>query len=632
MLEWIRENKRWAQIILIALIFPFACTGVEGYRRMQGDVNTVAKVDGQRISRQEFDGAVREQLEQLKRTYGDAVDPKMLETPQQRQAILDQLVVKYVLSSQAQHEGLVITDDQLRARLASEPSLQKDGKFSPELYQRFVAAQQMTELQFEADFRDRLRVQELAMYPATSVLVSTAVANQVSDAVAQERTVAALRFAPADFLAKTQATDEAAKAYYDANQAMFETPEQADIEYVVLSADAIGASIKISDDDLKQYYAQNKARYSVPEERLASHILFAVPAGASDAVRQQARAKAESVLAQVRKTPGDFARLAKQYSDDPISKEHGGDLEYYARGVMVKSFDDALFALKQGEISDIVTTTDGFHIIKASAIRPAETRSLESVRGDIETEVRQQLAKKKVAESIDTFNNVVYEQLDSLKPAATQLGLQIKTAAALTRAGVKGDPVLSNAKFLAAVFADDATRDKHNTKAIEVAPNTLVSGRVTNYRARAVKPFDEVKPLVVEAVRAQEALRLAKEAGAAALTGWREGKGTGSFAAPEKLSRSTPSTVPADAMRAIFKANAAKLPAYVGVDLGPQGYAVYRIDAVGKGNVPDADAQRKALNASLERAIGEAELNATIDALRARTKVEVMQSNLGATP
>jgi peptidyl-prolyl cis-trans isomerase D len=187
MLEWIRENKRWAQLILIALIFPFACTGVEGYRRMQGDVNTIAKVDGQRISRQEFDGAVREQLERLKQAYGDAIDPKMLETPQERQAILDQLVVKYVLSSQARREGLVISDDQLRARLASEPSLQKDGKFSPELYQRLVAAQQMTELQFEADLRDKLRVQELAMYPASSALVSTAVANQVADAVAQER-------------------------------------------------------------------------------------------------------------------------------------------------------------------------------------------------------------------------------------------------------------------------------------------------------------------------------------------------------------------------------------------------------------------------------------------------------------
>jgi len=632
MLEWIRENKRWAQIILIALIFPFACTGVEGYRRMQGDVNTVAKVDGLRVSRQEFDGAVREQLDRLKKVYGDAIDPKMLETPQQRQAILDQLVIKYVLSSQAQREGLVISDEQLRARIAAEPAWQQDGKFSPELYQRFVNSQQMTELQFEADLRDKLRVQELAMYPASSALVSTAVATQVADAVAQERTVAALRFAPADFLAKAQATDEAVKAYYDGNQAMFETPEQADIEYVVLSADAISASIKPSEDDVKQYYAQNAARYSVPEQRLASHILFAVPADASDAVRQQARAKADSVLAQVRKTPADFARLAKQYSDDPISKERGGDLEYYTRGVMVKPFDDALFALKQGEISGIVTTTDGFHIIKATAVRPAGTRSLESVRGDIEAEVRQQLAKMKVAESIETFNNTVYEQLDSLKPAATLFGLEIKTAIGVTRSGVKGDPVLSNPKFVAALFADDATRDKHNTKAIELAPNTLVSGHVTAYRPRAVKPFDTVKPLVVDAVRAQEALRLAKEAGAAALAAWRDGKGVGTFAAPEKLSRSTPSSVPADAMRAIFKANAAKLPAYVGVDLGPQGYGLYRIDAVNKGNATDADAQRKAINASLERAIGEAELNATIDALRARTKIEVMQSSLGATP
>ncbi len=632
MLEWIRENKRWAQLILIALIFPFACTGVEGYRRMQGDIDTMAKVDGQRIGRQEFDTAMRDELARLSEMFGGSVDPKLLETPQQRQAVLDQLITKRVLSTRAQHDGIAISDDQLRARVMAEKNFQQDGKFSKELYDRYLAARQMSELQFDAELRDSIRMQQMGLYPAESSVVPTALVAEVADVAGQERSVAGLRFAPADYLSKAVASDDAAKAYYEANQAAFETPELADIEYVVLSADAIAASVKVSNEDVQQYYTQNIARYRTPESRLASHILFAIPADANDDQRKQVRAKAESVLAEVRKSPAEFAKLAKQYSDDAISKEKGGDLEFYTRGLMVKSFDDALFALKQGEISDLVTTTDGLHIIRATAIRPEQTKSLESVRGEVEGEIRQQLAKRKVAESIDAFNNTVYEQSDSLKPVATQLALQIKTATGLTRSGVAGDPVLSNQKFLAALFADDVIHDKRNSKAVEVAPNTLVSGRMTNYRARAVKPFDEVKPLVVEAVRQQEALRLAKEAGAAALAAWKEGKGTGNFSAVEKVSRGAPGTLAPDAVRAVFKANAAKLPGYVGVDLGAQGYGVYRVDAVAKGNAYAGDAERKALAGNLARTIGEAEMTAAIESMRSRSKIEVLQANLNPAP
>ncbi len=627
MLEWIRENKRWAQLILIALIFPFACTGIEGYRRMQGDVDTVAKVGGQRIMRQEFDAAMSEQIERLKQMFGGSVDSKLVDTPQVRQSVLDQLVMKHVLRVQAQQEVLMVSDDQLRTIIATEPGFQEGGKFSPELYRRYVSSQRMSELQFEAQVRDDIRVQQLARFPSMSTLVSAAVTTQIGDVFAQERSVGVMSFAPAAYLPKVVVSNDVMKSYYDSNQASFETPEQADIEYIVLSADAIGARIKVSPADVEQYYKQNIARYSTQEQRRASHILISVPSDASADVRQQARAKAESILAQVRKAPSEFAKLAKQYSDDLGSKDRGGDLDFFGKGSMVKQFDEVVFAMKQGDISDIVTTDSGFHIIELTAIRASQPKPIDAVRTDIETEIRKQLAARKVAESIDAFNNSVYEQSDSLKPAADQLGLEIKTAKALTRSGTASDPVLGNQKFVDAIFGAESVQDKRNTKAIEIAPNTLVSGRVVAYRARALRPIEEVKPLVLEAVRAQEALRLAKEAGVAQLAAWREGKGVGSFSASVKVTRNAPGALSGEAIRAVFKANTAKLPAYVGVDLGAQGYALYRIDAVTQNGAAYSDDQKRSLAESIERALADAETNAAIESMRARTKVEVLQAN-----
>ena len=261
-----------------------------------------------------------------------------------------------------------------------------------------------------------------------------------------------------------------------ANPQQFQASESVNIEYAVLDIDTISKSLTISEQDLKSYYDQNVARLSGKEERRASHILITAAKDAPAAERDKAKARAQELLADVRKAPAEFADLAKKNSQDPGSAPSGGDLDFFARGAMVKPFEDAAFAMKKGDISDVVESDFGYHIIQLTDVKEPKQRSFEELRAGIDADLRAQQAQRKFAESAEAFTNGVYEQSDSLKPVAERLKLGIKTADKLTRTPAQGaSGPLANAKFLAALFSDDAVQKKRNTEAIEVGPNQLLS-------------------------------------------------------------------------------------------------------------------------------------------------------------
>jgi peptidyl-prolyl cis-trans isomerase D len=374
-------------------------------------------------------------------------------------------------------------------------------------------------------------------------------------------------------------TDDMLKAAYE-KSSQFNVPEVVKAEYVVLNADAIAKQINVSDADIKAYYDQNVSHYGVDEQRRASHILIAVKQGASDADKAAAKAKAEKLLATLRQHPDDFAKLAKQNSDDPGSAEHGGDLDFFGKGMMVKPFEDAAFKLKQGEISDLVQSDFGYHIIKVTSIKPATTKSLDQVKDEIAGDIRKQLVTKKYTETADVFSNTVYEQSDSLKPVADKLQLKIETANNLTRQpnpGVAPTAPFNNAKFLTALFSDDSLKNKRNTEAVEVAPNVLIAGRIVDYKPATKRPFDEVKTAVRDHVVQTEAAALAKKAGEAKLEALKAKDDASGFAAAQTVSRAKSQGVNPAIFLAAMKADTTKLPAYAGADLADQGYAVLRV-------------------------------------------------------
>jgi peptidyl-prolyl cis-trans isomerase D len=627
MFEFVRTHTRVLQFILVLLIFPsFVFFGIQGYSRFTGGENeTVAKVGGHNITRAELDAAHREQIERVRRQM-PGIDAKLFDTPEMREQTLDGLLRERVLLVAADKLNLATTNDRLQRELMAVPQLaalkRPDGSFDGEAYRALLQAQGMTPEMFEARVRQDATQRQVLQGVGGTAIAPAASADAALDALLQQREIQVQRFDAKDYLAKVNPSDAELEAYYKnpANTLQFQAPEQAAIEYLVLDIEALKKGITIPDDKLREFYAQNEKRYATPEERRASHILIKAEKSAPATEREQAKAKAEKLLAEVKKNPGSFADLARKNSQDPGSAERGGDLDFFARGAMVKSFEDAAFGLKPGEISGVVESDFGYHIIQVTGARGGEKKNFETVRAEILDEITKQEAQRKFSEVALEFTNLVYEQADSLKPAADKLKLEIRSAQNVTRTpGPEAKGPLASAKFLEALFGGDALRSKRNTEAVEVGPNQLASGRVLQYSPAHQRPFAEVKTTVRDKVAAEQAAAAARKAGEARLAQLNAAPDT-SLAAPLTVSRSQTHELPRPLVDAVLRAPAAKLPSFVGVDLSGQGYAVAKLVKV-LGRDPAAGDPAR-VQEQYAQAWGDAEAQAYYAALKTRLRAE----------
>lgn len=627
MFEFIRTHRRLMQFLLLLFIFPsFAFFGLEGYTRFREGDNAVAKVAGHSITQQELDAAQREQMERFRQMFGAQFDPKMLDTPEARQNILEGLIAQRVIAAEAAKNRFSVSDQTLQQTILSAPGMTgADGKFDVERYKSLLASQGMTPSMYEARLRQDLALQQVSDGVQATAFAPKTVASRLSDLNDQEREVQELLFKVSDFVSQVKVTDEMLKDYYEKNGRQFEIPEQVKAEYVVLNNDAIASQISVSDADIKSYYEQNASRFGDEEQRRASHILIKVDKNASDAEKAAAKDKAEKLLAQVRKNPADFAKVAKANSQDPGSAERGGDLDFFGKGMMVPSFEQAAFKLKQGEISDVVQSDFGYHIIQLTGIKPGTTKSLDEVKGQIAAEIKKQLATKKYAEMAEQFSNMVYEQSDSLKPVADKLKLQIESVAGLTRAPnpALGAKPFNHPKFLNALYSDETLKNKRNTEAVEAAPGVLIAGRVVEHKPVTRRPFDEVKTVVQERVVQAEAAKLAKSAGEAKLAAVKAGNDVAGFGSAKTVSRVKNQGMEREAFQAVMKADTGKLPAFIGVEL-PTGYGVYRINKIAQPATLDA-ARRQAEQQQVANALAQQESFAYLEALKKKAKVEIVK-------
>lgn len=631
MFDFFRKRTWLLQIVLGFVVLAFVGGGVyQGYGSFVSDrASTVAKVDGIKISRTEWEFAQRQQIERIRQQMPN-VDPKLFDTLEMKRQSLDAVVREKVMLVAADKLHLTTTDERLQRLFATDPQFASLRNPDGSVNKDALAAQGMSSEAFAQRLRQQLSLRQVALGISGTVIPSVAATDAAFDALFQQRQVQVQQFAAKDLADKVMPTDAEIEKFYDdpVNARRFMAPEQASIEYVVLDPEAIKKDLKVTDQELRDYYTANLARYTVPEERRASHILVKVDPGASAAVRAKAKAKAEALLAEVTKDPASFAKVAEKNSDDPGSAEKGGDLDFFGRGgLAAKPLEDAAFSLKPGQISGVVTSDFGYHIVKLTAIRGGQTRSFESVKPELETEVRAQLAQKRFSELSVDFGNVVYEQPDSLKPAADKFKLALQSAQGVTRVpmpGVTGP--LANPKFLAALFSNEAIRNKHNTEAIETAPNTLVSGRVVKHLDAHRLPMAEVKPKIRETLVAQQSAALARKDGEARLAVLKAAPTTVVSETTVTLSRAQPGNLSNAVVVAALQAPAAKLPTFVGVDLGETGYAVVKIDKVLGRDPTVADAART--QAEYAQALAGAESNAYYDALKVRYDVKIMPDAL----
>ncbi|MEQ1533083.1 MAG: peptidylprolyl isomerase [Sideroxydans sp.] len=626
MFDFVQERKRLVQVVLALIVLPFALWGVDSYRN-SGETVALAKVNGEKIGQQEFDNALNQQRQRIREMAGANFDPAMFDTPEVKKSVLDSLVSQHLLFAEARDAGLVVSEEQMQQIIASVPAFQKDGKFDKAQYVAALRGREMTPAMFEYRVRQDLTTRQLTDSLTQSGYAPNFAADTLIRLNEQQRMVAVAKLDMQAALGQVQLDESAVKAYYDKNSNEFQVAERAKVEFLTLSIDSLLADIAIDDVAIKAYYDEHLAEFGAPEQRQAAHILIAVSKQSSDAEKLAAKAKAELVLKQVQQAPAKFAALAKQYSQDPGSAANGGDLGMFGRGAMVKPFEDSVYSLKVGEVSGLVQSDFGYHIIKLTAIKAAKTQALADVKAAISQRVKFQKASDKFAELAEKFSNTLYEQSDSLKPAADLINGQVQGGVWLSKD--KASAAAWNEKVVQAVFSDDVLKNKRNTAAIEIAPNTLMAARVTEYQAASVRPLSEVAAIIRAKLQGEQAKLALVKQGQALLAQLQQGaKAQVTWKPAQSMTRAQHAELSQDAAKVLFSADISKLPAYVGIEDAQQGYVLVRIDSVKDAELGD-EAKRGRYAQQIRQITGEEMLTAYL--ADAKKKADITTKEFAVT-
>lgn len=628
MLETIRSAaKTWiAKVILVLILVPFALFGLEGYLNRSGATDTVATVAGEKITAREFDEAVRNQLERFRQQFGGQIDASIMDNPEMRKGVLDQIIDQRVMDRAAAAEGLGVSDTKLADTIKNNPAFQEDGQFSPKLYERVLRGAGLSIERYEASLRNDFQRQAyVESFVNTSFVANTSVAGYLQ-ASEQSRDVAIVNITPDSFAAKVTVTPEDAKKFFEDNKKDYTIPEQVRAEYVELSIDALAPTVIVPAEEVKAYYETNKARYVTKEERKASHILISAAKDAKDAEKKAAEAKANDLFAQLKANPKRFADLAKANSQDPGSAANGGDLGFFGRGMMVGPFETAAFAAKQGELVGPVLTDFGYHIITVTEIKPEKGKSLADATPEIEGELKKQKASRKFAELAEKFSNAAFEQSSSLKGAADVANLTIKQSGFFAK-GQAFQPPFNNPKLSNALFTDEVLKNKRNTEAIEISASTLVVARVLESKPSTVRPFEEMQAGIVQRLTRERANALAKADGEAKLAAIKDGKGDVTFPAFLAVSRANPGGLAPNIVDAAMRVNPKALPAFTGVENPAGGYTLVKVGKINEAAVSDEAKLAQTLT-RIQQTVAQKEMLSAIAQMRAGAGVSITK---GAT-
>ena len=501
MLQKLRDKTSgWiATAVLGLLIIPFAVLGVNEYMTTGTD-DAVAKVEAppswwqsapgwwpvsmlwqsEEVTLEEFRAGFEQARQQQRQSLGENFDPRQFETQENKLKVLEQLIDQKVLQLTAKRSGIAVSDAAVRQSIASEPAFQVDGKFDSTRYSLMLSSQvpALTPAGFEKQQRDRLLMALIPQGISDSDFVTTKELDRLIKLLGETRdvTIAAL---PAPALDTAPVSDAQIKAWYDGHGADFKQPESVTLEYVDIDGATLGAVAPADDAVLRQRYEQEKARFMTAEQRLASHILITVPADAPAAVQKAAEQKATELTAQAKQPGVDFAALARANSQDPGSKDTGGDLGFVDKGVMVKPFEDALFSMQAGEIRGPVKTDFGYHVLQLREIKAGQGKSFEEARGELAREQAEADGERAYNDLAGRLVNEVLKNPTALGPAAKSVGLPVQRIGPFSRADASG--IAAHPALLRAAFSDALVQDGTVSDPIEIGPRHSVVIRVLQH-------------------------------------------------------------------------------------------------------------------------------------------------------
>ncbi len=615
-----------AQVILALVLIPFALFGIDSYLNQAGNNLSIAKVDGYKIALPEYNRAI-ENVRNRMMSEGKKVDPAMFDSFEFKESVVDGLITKQLINNDIKKSQFKITDQQLSQYIIGMPDFQKDGKFSQELYDKVLQNNQLNPKKFEESIRNDLLIQQVRDGLQKLTFIPPNNLTETLKATSQQREVTVAEFKTKEYMAKANISEKDMQAFYDQNKSKFLAPEQVKAEFVVFSLTSILPSITVSEDEVKAFYKTNADKYQNQQQREASHILIAASKNAAPAEKAKAKAKAEDVLGQIKKNPKQFEELATKYSQDPESAKKGGDLGAFGRGMMVKPFDDAVFSMKVNEISGIVESDFGYHIIKLTKVI-GEGGGFDAIKPQIKAELIYQKAQDKYAALAEDFSNKVYEQSSSLDVVSKKFNLPIQKTDWISRN--ESDKFFKNEALMNALYSKESIKDRRNTEAIEVTPNNLISARVVDYKAQSTKPFAEVKKSIEDYLKFEAAKKLVATEGEAALKSVADASRKIDWQAAVLVDRKNTKGLSQAVTNHAYKMPTDKLPSYSGFVDGNNGYVIVKVSKVAFPN-DDNEENKKEFASSYTEALSSEYLSAYLKGLKAKSSVSVNQKFFEAT-
>jgi len=622
MLEKFRSyaQTKAAQIILALILIPFALFGIDSYLNQAGNNLSIAKVNGYKIALPEYNRAI-EKVRNRIMSEGKKVDPAMFDSFEFKESVIDGLITKQLLNNDIKKSQFRITDQQLSQYIIGMPEFQKDGKFSQEVYDKVLQNNQLTPKKFEESIRNDLLIQQVRDGLQKLIFIPPNNLAETLRATSQQREISIAEFKTKEYMTKSNIAEKDIQAFYDQNKSKFLAPEQVKAEFVVFSLANILPTINVTEDEIKSFYKANADKYQNQQQREASHILIATSKNAPPAEKAKAKAKAEDILNQIRKNPKQFEELASKYSQDPESAKKGGDLGSFGRGMMVKPFDDAVFSMKVNEISNIVESDFGYHIIKLTKII-GEGGGFDALRPQIKAELIYQKGQEKFAALAEEFSNKVYEQSSSLEVVSKRFNLPIQKTDWISRNDT--DKFFKNEALMNALYSKESIKDHRNTEAIEVTPNNLISARVVDYKAQSTKPFADVKKNIEDYLKFESAKKMVASEGEVALKSLTDASRKIDWQPATLVDRKNTKGLSDAVVNHAYKMPTDKLPSYSGFIDGNNGYVIVKVNKVSFPNDSNEE-NKQAFASDYSEALSAEYLSAYLKGLKAKASVSVNQ-------
>jgi len=659
MLQALRDKTSgWIAIAIVAVLaIPFAFFGMEQYL-FQNNADYAAKVEAPpkwwksapdvwlvrklawtstEVSAEEFRQAFDSMREQRRQQEGEAFDARGFETLESKREVLEQLIDRAVLGLAAERADIVIGDAQVQEVIRSIPAFQVEGRFDPQRYQ--MALQSAQPPRTPRDFQESIRIDmQRALVPQTiaeTAFVTESEAARLMRLLSERRDVSFVIVPPpAVDNAEVSVADQ--QAWYEAHATRYREPEKVALEYIELRAVAADGDGQVDEAEARAHFEQVKSRFATAERRMASHILIEVPADADAATQQAAQKRAAEIAAKAQQPGADFAALARENSDDPGSRDGGGDLGWIEKGMMAGAFEDALFAMEPGTVSAPVRSDFGWHVLQLREVDADKPVAFEDVREQMEQEVRDSDGSRAYNEQVGRVVDEINRSPMSLEPAAAAGGVQIQTIGPFARGA--GSGIAANNAVVQAAFSEALTQDGTVSDPIEIGPDHTVFIRVTSHTPERAQPLEQVRERVIAEVRADRARKQAEQAADAMVAELEAGKSLQALADERELQAQDVPGIPrgapvpdAVANQAYFRAAppAADASTPGRVMLADGSAVVFAVTKVEPGNPDEASEQeREMLRQQLGSLLGNEDAEVLQRSLRREMKITVNEARL----